>query len=75
MKTVDTEMIDRLKRLRENNSQNKESDNKKLAELRKRAFLATTKINTPMCKEAEGQIAKDQITIEQQNEGHNNYGE
>ena len=45
------------------------------AEQRKKSFLSQRKINTPICIEAEEQTAKDQRTMEQQNEGHNNYGE
>lgn len=45
------------------------------AEQRKKSFLSQRKINTPICIEAEEQTAKNQRTMEQQNEGHNNYGE
>ena len=45
------------------------------AEQRKKLFLSQRKVNTPVCIEAEEQTAKDQRTMEQQNEGHNNYGE
>lgn len=83
LKAVDTEMINRLKGLKERQTPNtdiefSESDDKpdiQLAEQRKKSFLAPRKINTPICIEAEEQTAKDQRTMEQQNEGHNNYGE
>ena len=48
---------------------------KQKAERRERQFLGARRINTPMCKEAKRQIEKDQITMEQPNAGHNNYGE
>ena len=50
-------------------------NDKQSAEQRKNTFLASRKINTPICIEAGKQTAKDQRTMEQQNEGHNNYGE
>ena len=50
-------------------------NDKQSAEQRKNTFLASRKINTPICIEAGKQTTKDQRTIEQQNEGHNNYGE
>ena len=50
-------------------------NDKQSAEQRKKSFLAPRKINTPICIEAEEQTAKDQRTMEQQNEGHNNYRE
>ena len=48
---------------------------KQVAEQRKRQFLGVRTIKTETVLESSKQIASDQREMEQENEGHNNYGE
>ena len=48
---------------------------KKTTEERKISLLKARKINTPVMNEADKKCAIDQREMEQENEGHNNYGE
>lgn len=52
-----------------------QSNDTQLAEQRKKDLLIQRKINTPAMLEASEQTVQDQRTMEQENEGHNNYGE
>ncbi|MBO6242958.1 MAG: hypothetical protein J6O41_00080 [Clostridia bacterium] len=79
LRTVDTEMIDRLNGLKEKNNPTVEIDETDIAKQRQRAFLGPRKINTQAKTEARQKVTQDQrITMQelgQKNEGHNNYGE
>ena len=71
LRTVDTEMIDRLDGLKKRNSDDPTQ--------RKRFFLSSRKINMQTKKEARQQVKQDQITmmheLGDESEGHNNPGE
>ncbi len=79
LKTIDTEMIDKLNRLKEKNNPTVGIDETDVAKKRQKAFLGPRKINTQGKKEARQQVALDQRTmmqeLEQGNGGYNNYRE